>query len=443
MRTSSRDLIVVPESARRWTLAEAPISVRMTNSLTKRGMKSLGDLDGLSFRELRKVRGCGDGTVAEFRRLLQQLREGFFDRLLEITPAEAPVEMVQRIDAFCSRLNERDRDLLVSRLGGRSEPRTLVESGRKYRLTRERVRQLVNLRIAHFRRQGGPPLGVVLDRIVQRCQTHVSPLTPESMKLWLEADNVNHKYEEAFYVRFIAEICPRCPAWGDGRGDQRPTKRQSEIIAAVAKLIDTTSTPMGAREVYDRLRRQSDFAELPVNHFLHAVRCGHHIGIRFTAVDEMTLLPTVVDLKSCARHVLEEAARPMTPTEILDRALRIWGDRAVTNSSYRLARELKPQHGFFLFGRELYGLARHVRVSPSQWPKIRDDAHALVQEANRSVSTYEILNQQKFVWGADLTAYELAIILQGDPRFVSLGSCAFEMAEPRATERSREALAVA
>lgn len=439
MRNSPRDRIAIPESARRWRLTESPISARMTNSLIKRGMNRLGELHGLSFRDLRKVRGCGNGTVEEFRLLLRQLQEGAFDRLMEITPAEAPVEVVQRIDAYCARLNERDRDLLVSRLGGRNQPQTLAEAGKKYRLTRERVRQLIHLRTSRFRRQGGPPLGVVLDRIVRRCQTHVCPLTPELMNLWLDAAKVTHKYEVAFYVRFIAAICPRCAAWGDGRGNQQPTKRQSEIISAVTKLLDGAGTPMTGREVYNRLRRSPGFAELTVGQFLHAVRDGHHIGVRFTAVDEMTLLPSVVDLRSCARHVLGEAARPLTPTEILDRALRIWGDRAVTNSAYRLARELKPEHGFFLFGRELYGLPRHVRIPPSQWPGIRDDVHALLQEEGRSVSTYEILNQQKFRWGADITTYELAIILQGDPRFASLGSCVFELATtPRATARRLE-----
>lgn len=64
--------------------------------------------------------------------------------------------------------------------------------------------------------------------------------------------------------------------------------------------------------------------------------------------------------------------------------------------TYRLARNLKPEDGFFEFKHGIYGLRKHVRVAPKNWATVRNDVHRLPQKENWPVFTFELANQARF-----------------------------------------------
>src|SRR5208282_4681252 len=119
--------------------------------------------------------------------------------------------VVQAADQFCSRLPARDRRIVLARLGANDEPSTLEQIGRPHGLTRERVRQIVLVRLAQLCRRNGPPFAQLLGHIAEQCTAGLCPLTPELLEKWLGEKSVSRHYSYGFYVRIIQALAPECP----------------------------------------------------------------------------------------------------------------------------------------------------------------------------------------------------------------------------------------
>ena len=71
------DHIFIPVKLRGVPVPAAPaISVRLTKTLSYRGVKVFGDLHGLRLSEFGTFRNCGKITVSELGRLIQRIRGG-------------------------------------------------------------------------------------------------------------------------------------------------------------------------------------------------------------------------------------------------------------------------------------------------------------------------------------------------------------------------------
>ncbi|MGH9424948.1 MAG: DNA-directed RNA polymerase subunit alpha C-terminal domain-containing protein, partial [Terriglobia bacterium] len=72
--------IFVPPSARKRSVRELSLSVRLKHTLGHLGCKSLGDLQGVTFGRVLKSPGCGLKTVRELERYLKNVELGMLDQ---------------------------------------------------------------------------------------------------------------------------------------------------------------------------------------------------------------------------------------------------------------------------------------------------------------------------------------------------------------------------
>ncbi len=197
----------VPVAVRHLPLRDLPLSVRLKNVLAKLNLHCLGELHDWPQHQFRAVRNCGAMTVAELARLIERAVAGeFFPPATD--PAAVPAELVRTLDTLLAQLPERNREILRWRLVGQDGRKvTLKAVGKKFGVTRERVRQIVLKGIYQLRRGGSVRLRWLLAQLAARSQAEGRPLTAERLGEWLPA--AADPSSLAFYIRLIEELpCP-------------------------------------------------------------------------------------------------------------------------------------------------------------------------------------------------------------------------------------------
>ena len=197
----------VPEAARSLNPFELPLSTRLESALRRRNLARLGDVDGLAGRELQAVGNCGAGTLAELERLIKRAATGEF--AAPEGAARKPADLVSLLDTLVAKLPARNRAILRLRLGADSgDKNTLAETGQQHGLTRERVRQVIEICVERIRRSGSLRLKFHLAQLEARCQKARQPLSAELFRQWLGPSAVNLRSSPDYYVRLLVLLHP-------------------------------------------------------------------------------------------------------------------------------------------------------------------------------------------------------------------------------------------
>ncbi|MDQ6632428.1 MAG: hypothetical protein M3Y82_11855, partial [Verrucomicrobiota bacterium] len=162
-------------------LAELPMSVRLENVLKQCGYKLLGDLHGLETADLLKVRNCGQKSILELKELIRRAAMGEFSSTAREDVGLCLHEIIHAIDSGLASLSNRNHKIFDARLS----LRTLEDVSLEFKMTRERVRQIVNVSVDKMRRDGGPRLREALKAVVRECQRRVCLLTPDLFVRWI------------------------------------------------------------------------------------------------------------------------------------------------------------------------------------------------------------------------------------------------------------------
>ncbi len=66
------ETIYIPRSIREWTVADLEVSIRLWNVLESFGCRTLGDLQGKSYKEIYLAKNCGRKTILELKHLIDE-----------------------------------------------------------------------------------------------------------------------------------------------------------------------------------------------------------------------------------------------------------------------------------------------------------------------------------------------------------------------------------
>jgi hypothetical protein len=214
--TPVTSLFVVPLLARDLKLSELPVSVRLEKVLQGRGYQSLGDVNGIDAQDLLSKKNCGRKSVLELWELIRRAGAGDFSAIVSNDLISNLHEVASAIDRGFARLAGRDREIYKARLfGNNGRPRTLEDVALEFKMTRERVRQIVKVAVQKIRRGGGPKLGRALETIAGECQKRVCPLTPQLFAHWL-GNNAALPNSPEFYVCVLDQMDQSIPTWLPG-----------------------------------------------------------------------------------------------------------------------------------------------------------------------------------------------------------------------------------
>lgn len=433
---SSSTHIFVPQSARGWALSQMPISARLSGVLERLGARLLGDLQGVSFDEVAKVRNCGRRTLAELRAFVRRVQAGEFDIANASVEGLAAAYVIRFVDDTLDRLPSRTRDIVSLRFGGKDEERmTLDEIGRKYGLTRERVRQIVDATTKQMHKSGWLALGELLKRIAEKCITAVCPLTPVLLTQWLGPEARASRYPMSFYIRLLNELLPEIPGWPEHQKPASNVGRSAEIVRCLRELLRADITARPLQIAFEELRVEKNLSKLTAREFLDAVRRDDSVTVEFTTPSRPELRASKLTTREWVRLVLSQTDSPLTPEEIIRQGRELLGGRISPPSPFTLANMVRPEDGFYWLDRRAVGLRQHFRLPLPLWDKVRSDFCQLLRDENRPISTSEVCNDNRFNWTRLANAYEIAQVLREDRRFIDLGRFLFGLTKWGIEER--------
>src|ERR1043166_4542508 len=191
---SESEVIRIPRRAQNWRVNQLPFPTRLRTLLRRSGRTTLGALHGLSLEELFDTRGCGVHSLDDFRRFLRRLHARELDEQASVDSSAVPRAVLKKIDEFCDTLDARDRKILLMRLGAHGDPLTLQAVGDKYRLTRERVRQIIDTHVARLSRSGGPPFMAVIRTLIGKLEKAGRASKPKDIAGRLRSFRVRGRY---------------------------------------------------------------------------------------------------------------------------------------------------------------------------------------------------------------------------------------------------------
>lgn len=406
-----------------------PLSTRLSNVLRRLGVGTLGDLHGRSREETEAVRGFGSVTIAELWALAHRIESGEFDWMLNPGSGGRGPSLTEFIDGFVESLAQRDRVMLLWHLGGSGrKPMLLATIGRRYGVTRERVRQVVR-RLARRLRKKAETEGVTsATQLVQKCLDGVCPLTADLLQRWLGSDGKQRRESLGFYVRVLGKSWPELSVWprGQERGSVK-SRRAWQIVEAARVILRARRKPQPLRDLYRQLAAQGKLADLTVGEFLRALKPRGSVTVVFEGSDSPVGLARVPRTGELAVLVLSQAEAPMKPEEIRERAEGFLPVGARPPSLRRLERVLGKRADFCLFGPRTFGLRHHLTLPERLRRQAARDSLRLLRREGRPVSTREIIQRCRFSWVASMNAYVLAQILRDDKRFTDLGRLNFAL----------------
>ncbi len=434
---SDPNIVSVSTAVRGLLLEELLMSPRLENVLRARGYRTLGDLHGCDLIELSKTKNCGRKTIFQLQQLLRRAEAGQFTPVPLPSSDDALTSIVRCIDVGMSIVSERNREIVKQRLfGDKGGPTTLEGVGEQFRMTRERVRQIVRDAFEKVRRFGGPVLARALEALAKEHNTRVVPITAPLIAERLSTAKYASEWPELFYIYVLDQIRPLIPVWGLAVGCETVDRSQhDEVNLALEKWLPSTGQHPTAKEALESLQRDPKIRQLSLASFFSALQRARRIIVDFPRADEPRLRLRRLRLFDVALPVLAGSIEPLTPEEIIELARARFGADAVMLSGRTTENALAAHPEVFRLGPRLFGLRQHFVSTPADWPALRDRFVQLLGKENRPISTIEVCDKQSIALPSGLNSYELAEILREDPRLIDLGRHLFGLAKWGLEER--------
>jgi hypothetical protein len=295
----------------------------------------LGDIHSLSFNAFTDMPDCGSRTLTELRQFLMRVQKGEFGGSHENSGQSPAHFLTSTIDAFLASLDTRSRTIFMDRVGAINDPMTLMNVGQKYHMTRERVRQIIDLLTNRALQFGGPPFASCLQRFATELNREVLPLTPLLLTQLLETGK-NPRYSAAFYIRLMGWLSKDLSVWPAG---QTPAAyripKQEQVIQRLKQWFEGKTSPAKTMEAYQGISK-ADF-QCTAFDFLEALKFAAECGINLEDPRNPLIQPPIAAPRRWARQLLSDSSSSSIPCAVLARAKAFLYSRRSPGSRYRLA----------------------------------------------------------------------------------------------------------
>lgn len=446
LRTAVNGKIFVPQSVGEIPVNCFTLSIRLKNILNNLNVELLGDLEAFSISEIKQTKNCGGKTRDELQSLIARIQriaadEESSEAVTKTLPSELNLkELLNFINKFLAELPAREREVLLDRLGGRTDEKvlTLEEIGEKFKVTRERIRQIESKHLKDLKSRVTGICETALEKLSDDCSASVCPLTARFLVHLAENEFTLFERPSNFYLRLLNELSPGVPVFIKNQTyvNQMP-ERAAQAARRIRSLLDEQSQSLTLAEVFNRLSNRNAIDDLTMKDFFAAIQARDFI-IQPGDSPDILLIDTDknrLTMTQMARQVLHQSERSLTPEEIIKRAKELFGTEIELTSANSLSNIVRDDPNFYLLDKRTIGLRRHFRLPEEKWAVVKNDFYKLLAEKKRPLSTTEVVNGNLFEWARETTAGESSEILREDERFTDLGRFLFALAEWQIEER--------
>ena len=415
------------------------LTVRADNVFRVSGITTVRDLADWSREALLDQKNFGRKSL---RDTLQALTAALNDGPLRAALAEAVPEsgrLLIEVRRSLLTFSDRERNVLVRRLGFETPPETLQEVADDYGITRERIRQIETRATKKWIRESS--WDDILEQKISRLLIGRSFPLPvagvEAIDAWFEGVSAHR----VFFRNLVQTICGdrihMVPIDGLYYFSLMTQETWERTISEASALLSSGA----GREWSEGYARSLVHGLLPDTAKEYGTLLWDkssrlcHFSIAKDGSRILTSYGRGAD--QLVEAILTESNTPLHYTEIAGRA-RIRGARSL---DARRAHSAAANVGF-LFARGTYGLTRHVPLSDELMSQIRSEAEDIVcsEATRRQWHTSEILSEisERMDGGFDgLDKYVLDIALAGSRMLRPLGKMTWIAAGGDAEDQSR------
>ena len=337
------------------------------------------------------------------------------------------------MDAYFARLKHSVRDAVVLRYGGRTAcSLTLEEVGGKLKVTRERVRQICVFFFQKLFREYGLKM-----RQLGAQLTSISNVKERAIE-WGDIAFQDHiySYQEKFYCRVLRELFPDLHIAGIRSWTPRLVfvtfGEEIKAIENEAELRLGTYTITQAHQEY-----ADKFHSVGVAEFSEILSQSGRLEVR-AKNRESVIYPKALNRLRLIKEILDGSPTTKTSPRIYKelKALHVGHGFKNFPGFRRIHVLLTETPGIFYFGKNTFGLEKHLHVVRQQWPSLVGEFEKHLRSAGKPTSTNEFLALNPS-WGEKLTAQELADILRHVGSLTDLGRQLFALPKWRMSKRER------
>lgn len=399
------------------------LPVRAANVFQTNNIKVIGDLAIYPDDELIRLQNFGRKSLAGVKAiLLDALNEGPFD--IEDRVADADIgTLVGQIEQTLNQLEDRERDVLTRRMGFRQHVETLQEIAEDYGLTRERVRQIEtkSLRKLLHSVYWDDLLIRKLERLLQDRDFPLPVLGVEAIDKWFAGMGGLI----ALLRYLLGECCVGRVSIirvGDIEYFARVDQSEWDYALHQAHQLLASGAGNGWSEEHCRSAVGAILPE-PVREFQGLLWEKAKALCHFSeAVDGTRVLASYGrGAEQLVEAVLWESEKPLHYSEIAERTAR--------KSARPL--DIRRVHGAaaavgLLFGRGVYGLEKHLKISPEDANTVREETEQLIMNGpeERQWHTSELcmlIAEQNPTLMSGVTKYVLDVLLHQSAALKPLG----------------------
>jgi Sigma-70, region 4/Bacterial RNA polymerase, alpha chain C terminal domain len=420
-------------------LVSLGLPVRADNVFRVSGIKTVRDLDDWSPEALLNRQNFGQKSLKE---TLLALTAALNDGPLRAATADAVPDsgrLLTEVRRSLLTFSDRERDVLVRRLGFETAPETLQEVADSYEITRERIRQIEARATKNWIRESS--WDDILEQKISRLLIGRSYPLPvagvEAIDAWFEGVSSHRMFfrnlvqavcgdrihivhiDGLYYFSFMTqEVWQRTVSEASAMLSSGVGREWSEDYARslVCSLLPDAAKEFGTL-LWGKASQLCHFSAGPD-------------GAR-------TLTSYGRGAEQLVEAILTESDTPLHYTEIAARAELREGKSLDIRRAHNAAANVG-----FLFARGTYGLARHVPLPDEQMSQVRSEAEDIVcsEAPGRQWHTTEILSEisERMEGGfQDLDKYVLDIALVGSSMLRPLGRMTWIAAGADSDDQSR------
>lgn len=404
-------------------LISLDLTVRADNVFRISGIKTVRDLAGWSTESLLRQQNFGRKSLSDtFRALAVALNDGPPRATVAETVADSS-HLLAEVRRTLLTFPDRQRDVLVRRLGFESPPETLQEIADDYGVTRERIRQIEASATKKWIRESS--WDDILEQKISRLLIGRSFPLPvagvEAIDAWFEGVS-EHR---VFFKNLFQTVC-------DDRIHIVPING-FDYFSLMSELTWELTVSEASSLLSSGAGREwtEDYARSLVNGLLpdtarefSSLLWDYASGLcHFSVAEDDSRILTSYGRGAdhLVEAILAESDTPLHYTEIAERARIRDGESLDARRAHSAAANVG-----FLFARGTYGLTRHVPLSDEQMSQIRSEAEDIVcsEALGRQWHSSEILSEisERMDGGFDgLDKYVLDIALAGSEMLKPLG----------------------
>lgn len=404
---------------------------RMQDFIEYKKLITLQDLLKINIQELCDRPNLGQTSI---NRGFESIKDRvlFHESKLTMGEASPPIQILSNL---LDKVDIRTREIILMRWGN-EKVRSLEEIGEQYKISRERVRQIIfkfihraNCVIRDYKK-------ILREKFLAYIVKQISAIKCD----FFNEDYQQTKYSARIYLGILSEIFEEVPFFGFiPQSIVQKIRRDFNVNSGLKSIILFLDITVGKHvEITPQrlveLMIQAGF-DISKQLLCFKVIFGHDKYILYKNGEGRKYLIKKGGIRDLAYNLLRQSDQPLNIESILHSAKDYFGIKNKYESLTSVISNIKQDMRIIQFDKYKFGVETHFSYPKRMWKNICQAAKIFLSEKRRQTYVTEILERVSIEFPLIKSKYELVHILRYDPEIRDLGFFNFTLSSIKQKDR--------